>query len=305
MRVAFGVVAFLSLSVAVDLGFGLGLAEAQPCSVNIAHAPDDVREIVEHWVAGESRCRPDLEVRIVPTDGGYYLFARDGSGQVRERIVPDAQSAGVLVASWVADDGVVAAADPTETPPPGVEMPPGRVSPAETPSNVVVAAPSPERASPVHLQVGAMIGELVGARVDLDTTRRGRFIFGLAISGDAAKAYDANYDGLTLRDLSGVVYVASVFHKGPVWLRGQLGAGVITSEFNAALWNGSTVMDQTGGDTSAMFEGVVRLGVDLGAWSLSAGPVGRVYHQQWISGDQFMVERQGDVSVYLGVGRRL
>jgi len=299
MRMAFGLVAFWT----VCLGLA-GSAVAQPCSVNIAHAPDDVRDVVQHWVAGETRCRPDLEVRIVPTDGGYYLFARDSSGQVRERIVPDAQSAGVLVASWVADDGIVAGPPDEAEPPPSApsSVPSTEVMPTGT---SVVAATTPQRNSAVHLQAGAMLGSIYGARVDLDTTRRGRFVFGLSVGADAAKAYDQTYDWLTVRDLDALLYVGAVFQHGKLWLRLQLGAGVITSEFNAAIWSGSTVMEPTGGDTSALLEGSARLGVDLGAWTISAGPLARVYRQQWSSGNQFEVQRDGDVSAYLGVGRRL
>src|SRR4051812_33596116 len=81
----------------------------EPCSVSIARAPDDVRAEIDHWVRAEPRCNASLEVRVVPTDGGYYLFARDNRGRVRERVVPDARSAGVLVASWVADDTIAVA----------------------------------------------------------------------------------------------------------------------------------------------------------------------------------------------------
>jgi hypothetical protein len=78
------------------------------CAVNIVRAPADVRAVVERWVQAEPKCNAKLEIRIVPTEGGLYLLARDDSGRVRERVVPDAQSAGVLVASWVAADSLSA-----------------------------------------------------------------------------------------------------------------------------------------------------------------------------------------------------
>jgi hypothetical protein len=57
------------------------------CAVTIAHAPDDVREVVESWLRGESRCHGELEVRIVPTEGGLYLFARrPGGGSARREL---------------------------------------------------------------------------------------------------------------------------------------------------------------------------------------------------------------------------
>src|SRR5690606_33438513 len=79
-------------------------AEAAPCPVTIVRAPDDVREVVEQAVRAEPACTTALALRVVPTAGGLYVLARDEHGRVRERVVPHAQAAGVLVASWVADD---------------------------------------------------------------------------------------------------------------------------------------------------------------------------------------------------------
>lgn len=74
------------------------------CRVVVTLAPDDVRAEIEAWVGAEPRCVRELEVRVVPTEDGLYLSATDARGRVRERIVPDAQSAAVLVVSWMADD---------------------------------------------------------------------------------------------------------------------------------------------------------------------------------------------------------
>lgn len=90
-----------------------GTANAQPvtqpdreCRVVIVLAPDDVRAEIEAWVRAEPRCLRELEVRVVPTEDGLYLSATDARGHVRERVVPDAQSAAVLVVSWMADDSL-------------------------------------------------------------------------------------------------------------------------------------------------------------------------------------------------------
>ena len=80
------------------------LVEARSCAVTIVRAPDDVRRAIEDWVQREVSCRIALDVRAIPTDGGLYLLARDSTGKLHERLVPDAQAAGVLVASWVAND---------------------------------------------------------------------------------------------------------------------------------------------------------------------------------------------------------
>lgn len=80
--------------------------EVEPCRVTIALAPPDVRAEIEAWVNAEPRCVRELEVRAIPTDGGLYLSARDNNGRTRERVVPDAQSAAVLIVSWMADDSL-------------------------------------------------------------------------------------------------------------------------------------------------------------------------------------------------------
>jgi hypothetical protein len=91
--------------------------EREPCHVNIAFAPDDVRDEIEAWVRAEPRCVRELEVRVLPVDDGLYLQARDQEGRVRERVVPDGQSAAVLVVSWMADDSLDPVYPPILTPP--------------------------------------------------------------------------------------------------------------------------------------------------------------------------------------------
>lgn len=105
------------------------------CSVHIARAPDEVRAVVERWLREEPHCVAALEVRIVPTDGKLYVLARDEQGRVHERVVPDATSAAVLIASWAADDAI---------------LPPGPVSApviATPPTSGPAAAPPPRVAS--------------------------------------------------------------------------------------------------------------------------------------------------------------
>jgi hypothetical protein len=110
-------------------------AFAQPapstCSVTIVRAPEQVRATVEQWLAKE-RCTIALQVRIVPTEGGLYLLATDEHGRVRERIVPDASSAGVLIASWAADDGLAQPQLPA-APPPVYAPPPPYAGPQQFP----------------------------------------------------------------------------------------------------------------------------------------------------------------------------
>ena len=117
-------------------------AAPSTCSVTIVRAPDPVRQTVEQWLAKE-HCTLALQVRIVPTEGGLYLLATDEHGRVRERIVPDASSAGVLIASWAADDGLGGAAPPVAAPPPPPPTPPASYSqPAYTGPAPIAAPPN-------------------------------------------------------------------------------------------------------------------------------------------------------------------
>src|ERR1043165_9782782 len=92
-------------------------ADPQPCQVTFARAPEDVQKVIETWVRAEPRCVTTLELLVIPPDGGYILMARDADGRTHERLLPDAQSAGVLVASWMADDTVPPPAPPAPEPP--------------------------------------------------------------------------------------------------------------------------------------------------------------------------------------------
>ncbi|HET9989195.1 MAG TPA: hypothetical protein VFQ65_11760, partial [Kofleriaceae bacterium] len=116
------------------------LAAVGSCSVNIVRAPDPVRQTIERWLANE-HCTLALQVRIIPTEGGLYVLATDEHGRVRERIVPDAQSAGVLIASWAADDGLGGAA-----PPPGIAEGAPPVAPPVPMAPPPMAAPMPPAA---------------------------------------------------------------------------------------------------------------------------------------------------------------
>ena len=135
-------------------------AAAQPvtrpeCGVTFVRAPDDVRYVIEQWVRAEPRCTVGLELRVVPTEGGYYLLARRADGRLHERLVPDAQSAGVLVASWIADDGnpqgtpaPTPIAEPEATPAPSYPMPVAGPPYTVGPGGVAVLAPRPQPAHP-------------------------------------------------------------------------------------------------------------------------------------------------------------
>src|SRR5262249_28581431 len=153
----------------------------------------------------------------IPTDGGLYLFALDEHGRIRERIVPDAQSAGVLVASWVADDTmyvpppappVVETRDPfsargagpnSDLTAPGMTLGTGPVGGRPPP------APRPQMSKWVGL--GFLIdrsGDSGGLRIDGDVWTRGHYTLGAALSSTVNRmpAYTPYGDGtLDARDI--------------------------------------------------------------------------------------------------------
>lgn len=116
-----------------------------PCAVTIAVAPDDARREIEAWVRAEPRCERQLEVRVVPTEDGLYLSARDAEGRVRERIVPDAQAAAVLVVSWMADDSLgpdlPTPIEVSAPPPPSAAAARAEVDEAPVPQATIAKAP--------------------------------------------------------------------------------------------------------------------------------------------------------------------
>ena len=217
----------VSASVAVS-----GVASAEPCHVTIAHAPAELRATIDDALSAESHCRVALELRIVSTEGGYYMLARDPHGHTRERIVPDAASVATLVASWAADDELD---DSGQQPRPRITaLPP----PIAAPEAVVVASAAPP--SPTHGPTLALYGvigpEGVGWRADLDVVHRGRWSLGVSAArlSVGASITDDDRDptlsweqpvSATEYDVLG--YVSYRRDLSEAWhVRGALGAGV-------------------------------------------------------------------------------
>jgi hypothetical protein len=141
-------------------------ATAAPCEVELVRVPDAARPVIEEWVAAETSCTTRLEVRVIETDGGLYVVATDPAGRMRERLVPDAITAAVLIASWVADASVPSAPAPAPVPPPIAISEPTAVSTLVTPRPTV--APRPHT-----LALGVIMKEDTGAgiRVEMDLRR--------------------------------------------------------------------------------------------------------------------------------------
>ena len=271
---------------------------APPCDVKIVRAPDDVRAVIESWVKAEPRCAIALEVRVVPTQGGLYLLVRDQHGRERERVVPDAQSAGVLVASWAADDSIIpdqapaAAATigpdlpPTPEPPQAdvvapaparVAAAPGLTPPASTPVGVTATAAAPPPGSKRWLTMGVMgqagRAEPIGVRAELDLRTRGNWVF--AVGASLQYVENELYDGYSwgnveTTDLRAVASIAWTKHRGRWQLRLGAGAGLM---FSGADGNFDGQPIQASG-VSPTIEVSALISRELTArWALSAGLV--------------------------------
>jgi hypothetical protein len=101
-NVAFSVVGLLVAIGSSTVARAEAPAPGGRCAVEIARAPDEAHEAIARWVAQEPRCGAPLTVRVVPTADGLYVLAQAADGRTFERVVPDAEAAGVLVASWAA-----------------------------------------------------------------------------------------------------------------------------------------------------------------------------------------------------------
>jgi hypothetical protein len=310
-------VIYAALLVAAPASVGAQpVTQPKACQVTIARAPDDVRAVVETWVRSEPQCSVALEIRIVRTDGGLYLLAQDERGRIRERIVPDAQTAGVLVASWIADDNAPAPAvappatvPPTAAPPAAMPvMPPGPapmaappIAPVSAPPAAVSAPPgeslSPPGLVPVSVAASAParrskwlaatamapLGEGSGAglRLDADLIRRGKWLFGAAVSGSNSQMDLMSSSGLgsmTVDDYKAVAYVARVSSFGRWELRPSVGVGVVYTTGRA--WD--PYMNYSLSGAFPTVEASLGVSRELGAsWAIYGGPLATVVDQQF------------------------
>jgi hypothetical protein len=210
----------------------------ESCSVTFVRAPDDVRYVIEQWLRAEPKCSGAIELRVVPTDGGYYLMAQRPDGRLHERLVPDAQSAGVLVASWVADDwtGVPPPAPVlAPTPPLTVIVDPLRVGPPGT-AGVLATSPAPRRARAAGkwLSLGLMIDadkDSGGYRADVEVFSFAGFeLGGMLAFGEYLGSLTADNGwsngSLTLDEVTVAVSASRTWTHGRWELRASGGLGL-------------------------------------------------------------------------------
>jgi hypothetical protein len=274
-----------------------------PCSVTIVAAPERVRAEVEAWVAAERRCSRTLELRIEATEAGLRVFARDDRGHVRERVVPDDQSVGALIVSWIADDAPAAPAPdpaPAAVAAPAPPAPPALAAspappplPPPTPTPVVAQPRPPGRlAAPQPVGVATTLlardprqewltlaGVLsvsedhrkFGVRGDLDVTSRSWWSLGAF-----AAQLENSQSSMSISMTSAGGFVAAESAKGAWQLRAQAGLG------GTLVWLRNYCNCDQMGVGPRIHEFMLRpiselsvlVGHSLGArWSLAAGAV--------------------------------
>jgi hypothetical protein len=292
------------------------------CTVTIARAPDEVREVVEAWVRSESHCSVALEIRIVTTEGGLYLLAQDEHGRMRERIVPDAQTAGVLVASWIADDNAPSPppAAPVVTAPPlsSTILPDLDASESLTPPGLAPVAIETRATPPVRRSKWISLGALLpltpeagaGLRVDADVFRRGKWALGAAGSvGFSTQPLWSSWGGDgAMESVDGkLMAVCSRTSQIGRWqLRPSLGVGVMHSEGRA--YTGDMLLTYAG--TFATAEASFMLSRELGKkWAVYVAPTATISMQEFDLGTDpgpTMLHRGvADLALFSGLRHRL
>jgi hypothetical protein len=264
-------------------------AQRPACAIEIARAPDDVRPVVEQWLSGLPSCSIALEVRIVRTDGGLYIVARDDRGTVRDRVVPDADTAGALIASW-ADDGQGPAlhldvhTELTLVPPIAPPLaPPAAQLDAGEPARLDAA---PERSAAVSGLLGVGGANLAGVRAEVDLYHHDALRAGAALAfihGRQTLLGSGGDEEVTLFDAAATIYIAYVSRRGAWEVRPAFGAGAVRTRLDDLTMfavNGPT----TGGWTKVTPLGEVSLSVSrdvFGKLALTAGGMLLVYGQSY------------------------
>ncbi len=296
------------LLAAIVLAAGLrsapAAAQEATCAVTVVRSPDAARETIEQILATE-HCTTSLQVRVIPTTGGLYILATDDHGRVRERVVPDATSAGVLIASWSADDGVVGALPP---PPPAPSTwqgavrataygdpfhPPGEASVGNDDGVPPVAVGHPGRFAAIGVVAGANGAE--GFRGELDVFEHAGWTLGLAGSltngtmqidnASTVIAYNQSTPA-KVADYGIAAALGRIARYGDWHVRGSLGIGVLITEIDLDQVVYTTADSPRGTGTAAGVWGTasVFLGYSLGdakKWELEVGPSIGYSEQTW------------------------
>jgi len=270
------------------------VSHANGCIVTITRAPDDVRATIDAWVEAEPRCETALDVKVVPTVDGLYLIARSPDGKVRERIVPDVQSAAVLVASWAAESN-----------------PRSSWQIESTPRDVAPTAVSHSASKWLTLGGMMMIGGSggYGLRGDLDLLTRGSWSLGVGVGGSQTND-DVEGDGwIKLVDLRVVATLAGSMDFGAWQVRLAAGAGVVHTELRGVVKDyGDPMpefMEETGHGDWLTAEGSLLISRRFGDWALAAGPSVGWMAQRKVNGNPGEFDRTLEVTAFAGIRRKL
>lgn len=215
---------------------GAQAASAQPvappetCGVTFVRASDEARAAIENYLRAEPRCTSSIELRVVATEGGYYLVAQRPDGRIHERIVPDLSSAGVLVASWIADDWTSAPAP--ASPPPSAPVAYAPAPAIAPPGATAVTKSALPRDTKWHrwLTLGPKIvtgsHEGRGLRLESDLLAVGKWRIGASVSYGSYNIAYVGYDiPPTSTDVDLGVNLGRAVHFGRWELRWAFGAG--------------------------------------------------------------------------------
>jgi len=316
-----------------------GADTAHPCAVRIARAPAAIRAEIERWLAGESSCNVALEVRVVATEGGYYLLARDVRGRVRERIVPDGASAGVLVASWASDDQLG-----NDEPAPNIQRPAeldgddddddaarGSATPALVVAPIAspviatreVAAPPAEPASAEWLRVDVLTNVAgvggTGLRGEADVWQWRGWSTGVAAALAYSKpsipydfgGFGSGMTNLVDADIDVLAYIARMGNiAGWFHWRGSLGAGVRYSSMSLPnLFTDPYTHAPEPASTSATrptLQASLLAGAELGqGWALEAGVLVSAVTPETVSLDAMTYSGSYDVRLDAAIGLQI
>jgi len=292
---------------------GPASAPSAGCAVNMVRVPDDVRPVIEEWVAAEKRCAVTLSVRVLVVVDGLYVLASDDSGRIHERVVPDALTAAVLIASWAADDsGTPAPAleDPHAVSAPTPMPPPVPEPPAPTPApmpllvsrpnygpggyerNPLVPPPAQKVVGPRAFALGTMASaSSIGLRLELDWMR----ILGITLGGTASASYTETDTWFYMRDGGGPVTfetrdLTAMFQVSKAWrlshfeLRAAIGFGAILTDGKGDFTLEEAHLTPHIRDMSPSAEAAFTAGVWTGRWGVRAGMV-----------DTFLPDLRGDM----------
>jgi hypothetical protein len=335
-----GVIASLASLAAAPPALAQSAPPMARCDVHMLRAPDAVRLVVEARLRREPRCETSLVVRIVPTTAGLYLLAHTPGGRLYEMVVPEAETAAELIASWALRREPAQSVPPLTPPaigPPLVEAqaqpaaPAGFSSPAQsdsayavprvappgiTPERTVEAAPgesAPGAAGPgakagQWVSVAGITGDdVVGLRAELDLWSRGGWSGGVAIEYSAMQMMNETASSVfDFSDLRGVLTAGHTLGRGALRLRAQVGLGVVKTEMTGFM-TGIGMVSYAGANPIGEAGAHVQLLLGQArAWAFSAGPMLSIYSQTLlVDGGGGELVRTLDVSFVGGLRRRL